>query len=297
MPLQPRISKHALRTFKPRIAIFQIQIVNYNIITFQTFALIVLLLVDDVRLLLQHDDHELAEQFVHFFDFLIELVFYVELLFKIFRWDYSDSQFFGHVLNSDLLVMFERVQHWRIGETYLPLVLKNKVLLHQFALSALFEVKFAVALTVLVVSTHIPLLSTALLLLLFSIFRCTHRHFLPFLHILHHSRKTLGGQELPFSPFSCYVSYHLIQSPDFVTSAWFLVGLARGSCLDDSREVSVAVHAFFVGHLKEIGGGVVFDERTRIVSLATLAWLFYWFKCYVFLHALQDLAVLLTLEK
>lgn len=58
---------------------------------------------------------------------------------------YTDSQVFADVLDSYFLVVFEGVQHGRVGKRDLPFVLEAEVFPLDFVAATLFQVEFAVS--------------------------------------------------------------------------------------------------------------------------------------------------------
>lgn len=167
--------------------------------------------------------------------------------------------------------MPEGVQHLGLGETHLPFVLEDEVLVHQPILLALPQEKFAVPRTVLVVP---PLLLIFLAHLLEALL-CKKLCFLPLPHQL--PQQTLNGSFL-------------------VASARLLRFLYSFGVVKDPAQIAVAVQTFIVGQF-ELGGCVLLDKAAGVVPLvAWLAGLPHTHEGQIFLHALDDLVVLSALE-
>ena len=162
----------------------------------------------------------------------------------------------------------EGVQHWRFGETDLPLILHEQVFFYDFALSALFEVEFAVPVLVLVVSAHFVFLG------------------------LLDPGELLRQQELAVPPFSGQIFELILGRFEFVGG--FFRRELEVDVFDDLGKF-VAVERFIERYF-ELCGSVVLYKRRGVVPFPSFAHLLHRLEVDVVLYTFEDGGVLFALE-
>lgn len=107
--------------------------IDYYVEAANRLALLHLLLQNHLYLPLRRAQDKVAEFFVHLLDLTVELVLYEQLLLRIPAFGYQHfGQILRNYLDQDGLFVLEGVEHWGIGERYLPIVIDQSCVLGRY---------------------------------------------------------------------------------------------------------------------------------------------------------------------
>lgn len=179
------------------------------------------LLIYDICLFLKEINNELTQKLVHFFNFLIKLVFDVELFFRIFWTNDSNSHVFRYVFNANFLLMTEWMKHLWLRETYLPFVLENQFSIDHSVFFVFSEEKFTVSRLEVIISSFL------------------------FIFLIYFFEK-IFIEKFSFLPFSDQLSQLTFNRSRLIISLLRLF-MNRILILENSAEVTIAIHALFIG--------------------------------------------------